>query len=49
MITIPEHDYPSTFSQFNATKLLSANKVILILQQIKKELNEAMTKDIYKS
>ena len=47
MITIPEHDYPTTFSQFNAATLLSANEVILALHEIKKECNDVMTRDIY--
>lgn len=47
MITIPEHDYPGTFSKFNAATLLSTNEVILALHEIKKECNDVMTRDIY--
>lgn len=47
MITIPPHDYPGTFSKFDAATLLKTNEVVLALHEIKKECNDVMTRDIF--
>jgi dynein heavy chain len=47
MITIPEHDYPETFSTFCSNTLLFKNEVIMALNEIKKECNDVMTRDIF--
>lgn len=47
MITIPEHSYPLTFSQFSSKTLLKSNQVIKALQEIKKECNDVLARDIY--
>lgn len=46
MISIPAHDYPNTSRKFNMATLLNTNEVILALQEIKKECNDVMTRDI---
>lgn len=47
MISIPPHDYPGTFARFDAATLLKTKEVVLALQEIKKECNDVMTRDIY--
>ena len=47
MISIPPHDYPGIFTNFDANTLLKTNEVVLALHEIKKECNDVMTRDIY--
>jgi len=47
MISIPAHNFPEKFSQFTFTTLLNKEEVIKAQQEIKKECNDVLVKDIY--
>lgn len=47
MITIPPHNFPEQFSQFCFNTLQNKDEVIRAHQDIKKECNDVLVKDIY--
>ena len=47
MIKIPPHEYPQTVALFTASTLLKTNEVVIALQEIKKECNDVIFRDIY--
>lgn len=47
MISIPEHDWPTSFYNFCANTLISNSQVILAINEIKKECNDVLMRDIY--
>jgi hypothetical protein len=42
MISIPEHDWPTSFYNFVANTLVSNSQVILAINDIKKECNDVL-------
>lgn len=47
MISIPKPDWPTKYYNFCANTLISNSQVILALNDIKKECNDVLLKDIY--
>jgi len=47
MITIPAHNFPEQFSNFCFNSILNKDESIRAMQEIKKECNDVLLKDIY--
>lgn len=47
MITIPAHNFPEAFSNFCFSSTLNKDQSIRAMQQIRKECNDVLLKDIY--
>lgn len=47
MITIPAHNYPEAFANFCFNSVLNKDQAIRAMQEIRKECNDVLLKDIY--
>lgn len=47
MITIPPHNFPEQFSNFCFNSILNKDESIRAMQEIRKECNDVLVKDIY--
>jgi hypothetical protein len=47
MITIPPHNFPESFSNFCFNSTLNKDQSIRAMQEIRKECNDVLFKDIY--
>jgi dynein heavy chain len=47
MITIPPHNFPEQFSSFCFQSILNKDQSIRAMQEIRKECNDVLQRDIY--
>jgi dynein heavy chain len=47
MITIPAHNFPEQFSSFCFQSILNKDQSIRAMQEIRKECNDVLQRDIY--
>lgn len=47
MIKIPSHNFPEQFSNFCFNSILNKDQSIRAMQEIRKECNDVLLKDIY--
>ena len=47
MMTIPPHNFPEQFSNFCFNSILNKDQSIRAMQEIRKECNDVLLKDIY--